>query len=125
MVDFVNLAATAERLINENGRPLVLKRGTAPGDDYDPVTGEPTAPTPGGSTEFPIRAVVLSMTTGYAMKVGQENVHARDRLLLMGPAVQPLEQDVISFDGEDWNVVRVEETAPNGLPLTYTCQVRP
>lgn len=125
MADFDALAQTAARLIAENGRPLVLKRGTAPSDgEYDPVTGEAVA-TGGAPATFPIRAVVLAMTTGYAMRVGQQNVHARDRLLLMGPEVQPLESDVVSFDGEDWQVVRVEETALNGVPLCYQCQVRP
>ena len=126
MADFDALAQTAARLIAENGRPLVLKRGTAPAEgEYDPVTGEAVAATGGSPATFPIRAVVLAMTTGYGMRVGQQNVHARDRLLLMGPEVRPLESDVVSFDGEDWQVVRVEETAPNGTVLCYQCQVRP
>lgn len=125
LIDFDQVAADAADLIDSVGRPLVLKRGTAPTDDnYDPVTGATDA-AGGEPATFPIRAVVLSMTTGYAMRVGQQNVHTRDRLLLMGPAVQPVESDVVSFDGDDWQVVRVEETAPDGTPLCFICQVRP
>ena len=125
MVDFANLAQTATRLVAENGRNLVLKRGAGPSDDYDPVTGTSPVPQGGEESSLPIRAVVLAMTTGYAMRVGTENVQSRDRLLLMGPEVQPMPEDTISFDGEEWNIVRVEETAPNGIPLMYECQVRP
>ena len=122
-IDFVRMAAVAVRMIEANGRQLIIRRGATPGDDYDPVIGEGGTPT--GPQEIPIRAVVLGMTSGYAMKVGTENIEARDRLLLVSPEVQPIITDLISFDDEDWQVIRVEETAPNGTPVLYECQVRP
>lgn len=126
LIDFEELAGEIAPIIDGLGRPLVLRQGTAPVEEgYDPVTGFPIEPDPGEVIEIPIRAVVSSITTGYAMRVGQQNVLSRDKLLVMGPYVEPHESDVVSFDGEDWQVVRVEKNAPNGTPLSYLVQVRP
>lgn len=122
-IDFNAIAATATQLIADNGRDLTLKRNTAPGNTYDPVTGD--AATPSVPVLYTIKAVVLAMTAGYAMKVGQQNISARDRLLLMGPSLPPLLEDVITFDGDDWQIINIEENAPNGTPLYYQLQVRP
>ena len=125
-IDFAALAETSDRLITENGRPVTLKRGTAgEAGDYDPVEGTSAPAVPVVPAEFAVRAVVCAISTGYAMKRGTQNIQPRDRLLLMGPAVQVLMEDVISFDGEDWQVVHVGEHAPNGLPIGYEVQVRP
>jgi hypothetical protein len=125
-IDFDSLASTAGTLIAENGRALVLKRGTAPtAQEFDPVTGAPGPANDTTTTSWNVRGVVLTMTSDYVARVGQSNIGLADQLVMIGPAIEPHQSDVLAFDDEDWQVVRVEELAPNGTKLYYICQVRP
>lgn len=122
-MDSASLAATAARLIANNGREVILVRGSAPGPDYDPIVGE--APMPSVPTETTARAVVMNISSAYATKVGAENIGLQDRLLLMSANPEPNMEDAVRFDDHTWQIVRIEEVAPDGTSIVFTVQVRP
>ena len=123
-MDFAGLAETAVRLIEENGAAVTLVKNSAPGNDYDPVTGE--APTTPNQTLIPTRALKINVSAAYTTEVGKENVGVEDYLLLFaGEPLVGMEDAVRFVDGRLAQVVRVKTEQPNGLPLLQTVQVRP
>lgn len=110
--------------LREDGMPVTLVRNTAPGADYDPVTGS-GASVP-SETTVETFGVLLAVTSGYVNRVGKEHVQTKDRLLLLPGTADVQMKDVVQFEnGARWQVVNVEELAPNGVPIMYTVQVRP
>lgn len=121
-MDYVRLAATATRLIQGDGQPIVLLRN-ATADDYDPVTGvDPTVDT---DTPYPLYAVVGPITVSYAMKA-QGAVQVQDQLLYLEPSiVAPILSDKIYIHAQAWSIVHIDALSPAGIPLLYTIQIRP
>ena len=80
-INYTSLAATATRLLTDDGQPMTLRR-TVPGT-YDPVTGTTT----GGSTQdLATTGIFTKIGTGYALT---NQVEAGDRMALIDGSQAP------------------------------------
>ena len=80
-IDYASLAATATRLLTDDGQPMTLRR-TVPGTS-DPVTGTTT----GGSTQdLATTGIFTKIGTGYALT---NQVEAGDRMALIDGSQAP------------------------------------
>lgn len=122
--DYSEIAAEATEAIREYGMELRLRSANG-ADIYDPVSGEYTGTVPPGA-ETPFNGVRLNIDTGYAQKIGTQNINLQDELVYMEPnAVTPNLSSQVLIDGGWWDVVRVEKVAPANVPVLFILQVRP
>lgn len=110
------MAATAARLINRFGAPVVLVRKT--GGKSDPITGEVTPEldnsqiTKGILKRFPDRLI------------DGTRIMSGDRTLILDSSVEPLMTDRPRIGGKHWVPVSIETVDPAGLPLVYFVHCR-
>lgn len=110
------MTATATRLIGQYGATGTLTRVTT--GEYDEDTG--SAPT---TTEaFAMKAVVLdysaALIDGSVIQVGDKKV------LLESAATAPLATDRFSWQGVDYQIIKVKPLAPSGQNVMFELQVR-
>lgn len=121
-MDHSRAAATAQRLIRENGRQVDLVRApVAPADPDNPWDG----PTPGSEERLTVWATVKEYDD---RAVDGEEIMRGDRMLII-PALEMNGQDPRTYEsivdgGERWSNVRVGETKPGEVPITYSVQAR-
>lgn len=116
--DYPNLAATAQRLLEQFGMDTTLTR-TVPGG-YDPETGTTTGPTvttwtgTGARFDYTQRDI-----DGTLIRVG-------DRRVLIGVdgMTLPLTGDVVTLGVRSFTVVQASEIAPAGVAVLFDVQVR-
>jgi hypothetical protein len=122
MVDYAALAATAKRLIDENGRDVTLTR-----KDRTPV--DPAKPwRAGGTTDTtigPFRAVVVPYTEE---EMGGTLIKRGDRQALVSGldgSTNLVEQYNTLTDGSDiWKIEAVDIINPGDTRVVYTLQLR-
>ena len=125
-MDYREIAERVAPKIEEYGALVTLRRSGRPAEDYDPAEGTYSTAPAGSDITWTSYALELEITTSYALKVGQQNISSRDKLLMLPADANPIEQDEISFDGSNyWQILRITEQAPGRVPLYYICQVRP
>ena len=123
MVDYVKLSATAKRLIEKNGRDLVLeKKSRTPADSIKSWRG-PSSTSSG--TSVTVKGVVVppdnfSDTDGQLIRRGQL------RVLISNESVddQQTGLDITEFDSikdgsDSYKIVEVNRVEPGALPLIY------
>lgn len=119
--DYAPIVQDVLNALEEFGKPMtIFSEGTE--GAYDPVTGEETEGTPGGSMQF--MGLEMELTEEYTQSVGAGNVEASDLLIMASPNINPDPSDHIVIDEEIWDVVAVHRTKPGDTVLFYTLQVR-
>lgn len=122
MIDYVSLAATAQRLIGANGRDVTLvKQDRAPADSLKPWRA-------GGVNDVsvgPLKAVIVPFDSD---DVDGSLVRRDDKRALVAAndtGVALIEQFDILVDGADqWRIVRVSTINPGDVRVVYDMQIR-
>lgn len=117
-----DMAATADELLREYGKPLVLRRVT-PGA-YDPSSGtaaETTLDFPGTGTLF--NFALQSAGQAFA---GATLIEIGDKQCYLSPAGVPLPTagDLLVDGADVWQVKNVKAINPAGAPVLYELQLR-
>lgn len=116
-MDFYDeMAATVTELLDEFGRPLVLRRKSEA--SYDPATGQTTG---GGLLELDTIGLFRTITAEYAMA---NQVLSGDRMVILGPAQEPMATDRLLAGTEVLTIVKIETVKPADTALAYRLQVR-
>lgn len=153
-IDYNAMAATATRLLTENGVPMSLRRRQPV--SFDAVTGTSTEnppqdlPTRGAFQRISEFYQVTARGVGGVMKTDDVNSTDRqivldrsqlpkidDLLVAAGPAMESAVQQLklgtineaafralLATQGELWQVLDVESKAPAGIPVAYVVTVR-
>jgi hypothetical protein len=117
--DYAEMIETVKELLAEFGNPITLSRNGEP--VIDPIEGTVT---PGDPVVTQPLGVILAINEDYATRWGS-GIAIGDRALLMEPGNRPQSGDLITLEGEQWTVVTVDVTAPDGTDLLYEILVRP
>lgn len=120
MVDYVRLAATANRLIRANGVPVMLTKPLT--DDYDPVTSSADERTPASYDGFAVRDPDSDYQQTFADGTRQHVEFAP--LWVVMPDAAPLPGDSLHMTDKDWVVVSCTPLAPGPLTLLYKVLVK-
>lgn len=119
-MDYVRLAATVVRLINKNGRDLVLaKLETEPADPTKPWKGA-GEPTIGESTE--LKGVFVPVTGGGLglSFISDELLQTAQQVLLVGPGEEDLSRRNVVIDSAvQWRVNWCEVLKPADQTMLY------
>jgi len=129
--DYGPIAETALRLITRFGTTAIVKK--TEGGSTNPVTGAVTA---GISTETTVRIIVQQFK---AKDIDGTRIKQGDRLFLMQgtiteasdwweffydyPGTPELSAKIL-FQNEEWNVMAVDNVAPNGESIVVRAHVR-
>lgn len=118
MTSFQWAIDTAHRLIEAKGRTVTLaqKNVTA----YDPTTDVETSTAPAHSTKAVVQAPSKQQMEGRSL------VLASTRSLLMAAknlTIVPEPGDTATFDGQDWVIIDVTHTSPDGSDIIYEALV--
>jgi len=122
MVDAVKLAASAERLIKENGRKLVFQKereGSA--DPNKPWRGKAV----GGPDTVTVTGVVLNYTN--KEKKDSNLIRMGDKKILLSSKDAGIELDTfdtILDEGVQWKIVEISEVKPGTTSIIYRVHVR-
>ncbi len=124
MADFVALAATAERLIEANGRSVtVTKQGATAADPNKPWR---TTPTPVAGSVTGLAVFVAPSSLGYVVE-NVDNVKRAEQVALFaanndgGSTLEDF--DVIIDGGTTWKILRAEVLQPASTRLLYMFEV--
>lgn len=117
-----DMAATADELLREYGKPLVLRRVT-PGA-YDPSSGaaaETTVDFPGTGTMFDFAL----QSAGQAF-AGATMIETGDKQCYLSPVGAPLPMagDLVVDGADAWQVKNVKAVNPAGTPVLYELHLR-
>ena len=111
-VNYAGLAATAERLVRENGKDALLISETNTGTDYQPTITQ---------TSETIRLVQSQFST-------QDNndfvLQAHDVKLLVSSAFTISAKQRIETNGLQYSIVAVKEIKPSDTSILYIVQGR-
>lgn len=122
MVDYVELAATAQRLINENGRDVtIIRKDRTPADANKPWRGGGTSDT----TVGPVKAVIFPFN---AADVDGTLVRREDKQAWVAAndtGASPIETFDELIDGSTtFQILSVEVINPGDTLLVYQLQLR-
>ena len=128
MINYQEMAATARRLLRENGTKMALRR--TPQQTYDPSTGtaqsQPSVdlPTFGAFQRRSRFYQVTGRGVGGVQRV--DNVLMQERTVIIDATQTPQLNDylVTVADGQVWQILDIEEKSPSGVPLAYVLTVR-
>jgi len=118
-IDQTAMAATALRLITDNGKSFTLRNKSE--GSYDPATN---AITGSSNTDETIYGI---MTSYKKFQIDDQNIKIGDKKLLVAASgiTGNVDQDSIIIEGSDqWSVVHVEEISPGSTVIIYQLQVR-
>lgn len=122
MVNYASLAATAQRLIEANGRDVTLvKLSEVPADAAKPWRGTTDAP-----TEVTAKAVMRGYTKE---EVDGDLIRRGDQEAIIAELSVPgqeIEEFELLRDDEDqeWRIMNVEKVRPGPLTLVFKAQLR-
>ena len=114
---YEDMANTASTLLGQFGSTVTIKRETSA--SIDPVTGTHT---PGTTASLTANGVTTAITKEDRAVFG--DVQGNDRILVLDESQAPQEGDLVEVAGEDWSIVRIQETNPAGTPLVYRVLIR-
>lgn len=116
-INYSSMAATATRLLTDNGQPVALRRTV--GATYDPVTGTYS----GGSTQdLPMVGAFVHISSQYKLA---NNVQVGDRMMWVDASQTPTVGDSLVVGTDVYKVISVDASNPAGTPVAYKLQVRP
>lgn len=118
MPDYVNLAATAARLLASAGAPVSLKRRVE--GEYDTATGDVLEDR---VTTYNGQGVKVDYT---AREIDGTRIRAGDVRVYLSVAgmVAPRTGDVLMIEGAPWTVVNAATVQPGSITLLYDVQAR-
>lgn len=128
MVDYVKLAATAERLVAKNGREITLvRKSETPTDPTKPWKG-PQA----GETLLPLRAVFVPPNTVRQFGItslgqGTEFVDLlafSEQIAIVFQGQNDVREYTTLRDGVDWNILGIQVLKPADINLLAFIGVR-
>jgi hypothetical protein len=114
-IDYVRMAATATRLLTENGKASVFIRAT-PTASSDPVAGTVT---PGTAVDTSVAAVEIKYNEAYQPGA---LIQAGDRMYALDAA--PGLEDALLIDAALWEIVQVWPKKPGDTLVAAFAQVR-
>jgi hypothetical protein len=114
-IDYVGLAATATRLLTENGKAAVYIRAT-PITSSDPVAGTVTQ---GTAVDTSVAAVEIQYNEAYQPGA---LIQSGDRMYALDAA--PGLEDMLIIDTAEWEIVQVWPKKPGDLLVAAFAQVR-
>lgn len=115
-INYARMAATATRLLTDNGQPMALRRTS--GGTFDPVTGTTT----GQSTaDLATVGIMEAIGTGYALA---NEVQDGDLLAMIDASQAPLLTDKLVVGTAVYGIVKIIPMNPAGTPVAYKLQVR-
>jgi hypothetical protein len=122
-IDFVKLAATAERLIEENGRSVTLAK-------QDETPSNPAEPWRGSTTNTDTSVVIAVVVPVNAKDVDGELIRVGDMQAFVAATSdnvdgEDLEEYDQLLDGTDeWNILDVQLIQPATQRLLYVMKLR-
>ncbi len=114
---YLRAQATAKRLIEQYGQPLVVRSEDVSGG-YD-SNGDPLPPQP--SVEISGSGVKLDYTIS---EKESSAIQAGDAKLLFSTTGSPQVGMLVEIDGEDWRIIQPNPLQPAGVIVMYSMQVR-
>lgn len=129
MVNYVSLAATAERLIEENGRDLtVIQAGETAANPAEPWRAD----TPAGESRITVKGVIVEFDNedfdGTLVRRGDKRAFiAHNSIVDAAGAGESTELE--GFDrlldaGAEWKIVSVKAIHPGDIRVVYDLQLR-
>jgi len=121
MVDYVKLAATAERLITKNGRAVTLTK-------LDRVAADPTKPWLGGGTATDtVTATAVVFPIAFEDTDGN-NIRRGDAEAFISHTENPTKNlddyDKLTTNERVWEIVNLNLLNPGGTRLMYHAHLR-
>lgn len=114
--DYAASAATALRLLQQFGGPMVLSRPVVASSD--PVAGTVTEAAPQSLATTGVRtALGEGVFEGARIEVG-------DQMWLLSSEVEPAMSDKLVVDGVLWTIAAIQKLKPAAVPLLYKVLVR-
>ena len=110
-----NLAATASRLIKKYGQTLYIVKTS---DSIDPVTGVTTSAT---KPNIKVNGILQNYPDNL---IDGTLIKSSDRLAVIDGTVQPLIDDRMRIESQDWEIESIKTSNPAGTALVYFVQVR-
>ena len=117
MVDYVQTAATATRLISKFGQSVTLRHYTI--GTYDPATGLNAVTT----SDVTAKAAIFDFSKGQTLQPGSL-IQAGDKQGLMAVTQTPALQDHVIVGGKDYVIISLGELTPAGIPVIYNLHLR-
>lgn len=115
----LRIGATAKRLIDRYGKPMLLKKPSV--GDYDTATGTVTV----HSTAYTVRGVIRDPSV---FELDTSSVERGDRFVMLAAtgliAAAPQPGDILTIANDDWRAVRVNSTFSGEDVAVYELQVR-
>jgi hypothetical protein len=111
------LAKTAEKLIAEKGRSVILRHS---GSAYDPITDTTT----GGTTDTPVKVVFSSFKQ---TEIDGTLILRTDKKVLLAAsamATEPQGNDVLVDGANQYRVIDIMAVQPGETKTLFTLQVR-
>ena len=109
------MALVASELIAEYGQNVFIVR------DYnttDPVTGEVTE---GNGAPYLVKGILKMYPDNL---IDGTRIKTSDRELVIDGSIEPLMNDRIEINRQEWSVQSIKTANPGGTPLVYFVQVR-
>ena len=125
-INYTRMAATAKRLIEDNGRPVVIRKLSETAAD----SAKPWRGTTGADTTVNPTAVILDYR---ATDVDGERIKRGDQRMLVAATSLPANTDLRTFDRvEDtdgsiettYRIVRAEKITPGTVDVYWDLQLR-
>jgi hypothetical protein len=121
MVNYVRLAATAERLITKNGRSVTVTK-------LDRVAADPTKPwLSGGTTTDSVSAIAVVIPIAFEEADGT-NVKRGDAEAFVSHTENPTKNlesyDTLTTSDETWEIMNIVLLNPGGVRLMYHAHLR-
>lgn len=121
-LNYANLADTAERLIEENGRSMILRKGGE-------VLSDPAAPWDPDTTTGDIALTVIGVIVDYENDAidGQLVMRGDKRLLVAENSVDDNQIELfdrVTDESQDWKIVEVTTWKPGDTRIFYDLQLR-
>lgn len=114
-----NLIATAKRLLNKNGEPVVIQ-SPSQGGGIDPITGDETPSVPGAAID------TMGYLGGYTSQdIDGTTIRANDgRLILAATTPRVQEGWSATVDSVKYSIVSVKAVRKAGRDIIQILQVR-
>lgn len=117
MVDYVQSAATATRLIGQFGRDVTLKQYTI--GTYDPILGTNAVTI----TDRTTKAAIFDFAEGQTLQAGNL-IQAGDKRCLMNVSYTPNLQDHVVIGSKEYVILSVGEVNPAGTAILFELHLR-
>lgn len=111
---YSGLAKTAQKMIDEKGRAVTLRRASGV---YDPATDTMNS----SQTDTPVRAVFTAFKKS---EIDGTLILRSDKKVLLAARIEPQGNDVIVDGSAQYRVVDIMAVQPGDTAILYTLQVR-